>query len=329
MSCQLRSRPATTGRRVPRLEYLECRHVLSAVTLPAGILAVQLEPAAGSGQELVISFDQADVDEIASEFSVPLATLINFYDSNTDFQLTGPSGPVFGFSDPPSVENVVQNADSTDVIVPLNAPLPTGSYQVSLSWGSNLDFVFSQLASSETSPFWTSIANSSEPVTIAQFTVSPQIGPTLAQATNLGWIGSTVGNVAGTLNLANIKSSVDLYQFTLAPGQIWEVGLDVAAESIGSPLQPALSLFDDAGSVLATSNSGTGLLNDPVDPYLFAGLQPGTYYVGISGAATFRASPAATTRSRAFPAVRAKLNPMARYPSSSAWSHSPTINPPS
>ena len=65
------------GRRIPRLECLECRHVLSAVTLPPGITAVQLEPSSGPAQELVISFDQADVDAITSEFSVPFDTLIN------------------------------------------------------------------------------------------------------------------------------------------------------------------------------------------------------------------------------------------------------------
>jgi hypothetical protein len=265
--------------------------VLSAVSLPPGITDVQLEPVSGSGQELVISFDQTDVDAITSEFSVPFDTLINVYDGNTDFQLTGPNGPVFGFSDPPAVENVVQNATSTDVIIPLRDPLSAGSYQVSLNWGSNLDFVFSQLGSSATSEFWTSIASASTPVTIDQFTVSPPIGPTLDQANNLGLIGSTVENVTGTLDFANVLSAVDLYQFTLATGHLWEVGLDVAAESIGSPLQPALSLFDDTGSILATSNSGTGLPNDPVDPYLFAGLEPGTYYVGISGAGNLAGSP--------------------------------------
>ena len=177
------------------------------------------------------------------------------------------------------------------MIIPFAAPLAAGIYQVSLNWGSNLDFVFSQLGSSSTNQFWTSIASASEPVAIGQYTVSPQTGATIAQATDLGLIGSTVENVAGTLDLAKVLSSVDLYQFTLAPGHFWEVGLDTAAESIGSPLQPSLSLFDDMGNVLATSKSGTGLPNAPDDPYLFTGLEPGTYYVGISGAGNLPGEP--------------------------------------
>ena len=35
---------------------------------------------------------------------------------------------------------------------------------------------------------------------------------------------------------------------------------------------------------MATRDAGTGLSNDPNDPYLITGLAPGTYYVGVSGA---------------------------------------------
>ena len=71
MSCLPRFRPATAGRRIPRLEYLECRHLLSAATFPPGITAVQLESAPG-GSGAGVSFDQADVDTITNDVFVPV-----------------------------------------------------------------------------------------------------------------------------------------------------------------------------------------------------------------------------------------------------------------
>ena len=104
MRCLSRYRPLTAGRRVPRLELLEPRQLLSGATLPAGITAVRLEPTAGMGQELVISFDQSYVDATnnASPFSFP--TIVNEIDGNADFQLDGPAGTVFGFNNPPAIE---------------------------------------------------------------------------------------------------------------------------------------------------------------------------------------------------------------------------------
>ena len=180
------------------------------------------------------------------------------------------------------MREVLSGDNATDVIIPISGSLPAGTYKVSLNFDTNLDYLFSTVDSVPKDTFWTSLYNSSEPVTIAQLTVQPELGPTLANATDLGTIGPTVQTVAGTLDPSSVQSAVDLYEFTLAPGQLWEVGLDVSAQSIGSPLQPALSLFNNQGEVVATSNSGTGLPTDSTDPYLFAGLQPGTYFVGVS-----------------------------------------------
>ena len=142
----------------------------------------------------------------------------------------------------------------------MSTSLPAGTYQVSLNWGTNLDYVFSQLDASPTSPFWTSIAD-----LLRARHDRPAHGQSADRADARSGDRPGVDRLDGRKRRrerwipATSPSSVDLYQFTLAPGQLWEVGLDVAAESIGSPLQPALSLFDDAGNVLATSNSGTGL----------------------------------------------------------------------
>ena len=287
MTCLARSRPTKAGRTVPWLECLEHRHVLSAVSLPPGITAVHFEPGAGAGQELVISFDQSSVDAISSEFSIPFATLINVFDANSDFELDGPAGAVFGFSDPPAVENVVQDANSTDVVIPLNTPLPAGTYQVSLNWGTNLDFAFSLLDMSAANTFWTSLAATPAPGTIAELSVQPQNGAKLAEATDLGVIGPNLESVLGALNPASVPAPVDLYKITLTPGQVWELGVSISTQSIDSSLLTGLTLFGPSGNVLAERVSGQGLRNNPNDPFVFSGLTPtpgaDTYYIGVSG----------------------------------------------
>ena len=287
MIYQHRFRPTTAGRRIPRLESLECRQLLSGANLPPGITAVQLEPSAGTGQELVISFDQQYVDAINSQFSLDLATLITAYDGNKDFQLDGPSGTVFGFNDPPAVETVSTNVNTTDVIIPISTSLPAGSYQVSLNWGTNLDYLMSIVDPVPTDTFWTSLSNSSDPVAIAQLTVESNAGAKLSDATNLGPLGPTVQSELGTLDPSNVASAVDLYKFTLTPGQVWELGVSISTKSIDSHLLTTLSLFGSNGELLAQRNAGEGLPSDPNDPYLFAGLTPtpqaDTYYIGVSG----------------------------------------------
>ena len=123
--------------------------------------------------------------------------------------------------------------------------------------------------------------NQNEP--ISEFTVLGQ-GATLGGATQLGTIGPNVETVLGGLNPEDSAASVDIYQFTLPQGHYWQVGLSVTASAIGSRLLPSLSLLDANGNVIATRNSGQGVLSDPNDPYLFEGLNPGTYYVAVSDA---------------------------------------------
>jgi hypothetical protein len=154
--------------------------------------------------------------------------------------------------------------------------LKPGTYQISVVGGTNLAYVFSTLYPDSS---WAS----TQPVAIAQFTVSGR-GPTLGDAVDLGTIGSTAQVVSGSLDPNDYHAAVALYQITLGSGHFWLLDAKVAAQAIGSPLQPALSLFDAQGNVLAVRNSGTGLPADPNDPYLFTGLAPGTYYLGISGA---------------------------------------------
>ena len=122
---------------------------------------------------------------------------------------------------------------------------------------------------------------------IDEFTVLGT-GATFASPTtdNLGTVDSFLPPISDTLNPQDFSSAVKLYQFHLPSGpSVWQVGISVAAHSIGSDLPSALALFDSAGNVIATSNSGSGIPTDPDDPYIITGLQPNqTYYIGVSGA---------------------------------------------
>jgi hypothetical protein len=122
---------------------------------------------------------------------------------------------------------------------------------------------------------------------VAQFTVlgSGASFATIPSSNVLGSLGSNIETLSGqTLDPQDPSSSVQLYEFTLDAGHYWRLGAAVSAWNIGSPLAADLTLFDSQGDVIETRTSGSGLGSDPTDPYLFTGLQPGTYYLGISAA---------------------------------------------
>ena len=87
--------------------------------------------------------------------------------------------------------------------------------------------------------------------------------------------------VPGTLDFQAASRGVSLYRIHLDPGHFWRLGLEVTAERDGGTLDTALALFDDRGRPIGTDE--VGRKDAPKDPYLFAGLKPGTYYVGVSG----------------------------------------------
>lgn len=162
--------------------------------------------------------------------------------------------------------------DTTDWIVNLSAPPSPGVYNIVL-----------QDDPSSTALIW----NMTGPVTLGELTiVPPPVVPppaTLSTANDLGTIGTQVQTIAGSLDLSS-QANVDLYKITLGPGHFWSLGVELDARRIGSNLLGALTLFDQSGNVLATRDSGTGLPNSPNDPYIFTGLKPGVYYIGVSGA---------------------------------------------
>ena len=117
-------------------------------------------------------------------------------------------------------------------------------------------------------------------LSLADFTVArPGIG--LSDAVALGAIGPSPVAVAGKLDFTTNPSAVNLYQITLPAGHFYRLGAEVSAQRDGSPLDAALTLFDARGN--AISSDDLGRPDAPNDPFLFAGVKPGTYYLGVSG----------------------------------------------
>jgi hypothetical protein len=116
-----------------------------------------------------------------------------------------------------------------------------------------------------------------------------QPGVTLSQATDLASLGTTPLIVHGALDFSADPRAVSLYAFQLDPGHFWRLGLEVTTQRDGGSLDTALSLFDRQGNVLASDD--VGRFDALKDPFLFAGLQPGTYYVGVSGTGNVAGTP--------------------------------------
>jgi len=124
------------------------------------------------------------------------------------------------------------------------------------------------------------LTDGSTNLVVGQFDVAVP-GITLADAVDLANPGSTPELVQGALDFQIPMQSVALYRIQLDPGHFWRLGLEVTAHRDGGTLNTALALFDDQGQLIASDDVGRP--DDPEDPYLFAGLQPGNYYVGVSG----------------------------------------------
>ncbi len=309
MNSLFRPRRTSPGRRRPSWECLESRCVLSAIIpvdnitteSPLAVQGLSIEPFSQLGFNSVNLQQQvSDPGELAllSDPRQPTQALVLTFNQafpggfiasdplGSDVQLTdAQNNPVIdSWADPPPELVLDPNADATmQLIVPLvegkaqdqwqPVPLQPATYQVSLMAGSTLSFLL---------PGGNSPAGMTANQNLAQFSVLGQ-GITLANAVNLNTIGPSTQVVSGRLDPNNYQSAVDLYEFTLGPGSLWQVSLEVKAHGIGSPLLPALSVFDAQGHVLDVSNGGMGSFDNANDPFLQLGLHPGTYFVGVSG----------------------------------------------
>ncbi|WP_165228455.1 copper resistance protein CopC [Aquisphaera insulae] len=277
-----------SGMAAERLEY---RHLLSATSIltapwPAHAAGASGADGDGSGAEgdleassvaatsLIASpADHSRLTAPASEIRVSFPDTIDYLWTDGDIRLDvvapdGSAAPYFGIGEMPPA---TFDPSGTTATIALDSPLPAGRYRIVLAGGSLESMIFS-------GGLWD---DSSDQI-LSDFTVATQ-GATLDDATDMGTIGSQVVSLSDSLDLTALPN-VKLYKVTLAPGHSWRLGVQVDAQSIGSRLLPALSLFDSAGNVLATRDIGTGRPIATNDPYLFAGLGAGTYYIGISGA---------------------------------------------
>ncbi len=114
---------------------------------------------------------------------------------------------------------------------------------------------------------------------VSDFTVGGGVAG-LSSAVDLGIPNSTPIVHPDVLPLASNPGAVDYYKVTLAPGHKWRLGLDVQSSDGPGKVDTTLSLLDSGGKLIATESLGPA--NAPGDPYLFAGVGPGVYYVSVS-----------------------------------------------
>jgi hypothetical protein len=128
----------------------------------------------------------------------------------------------------------------------------------------------------------------------------PVANDTLGTATQLNVSSSGLTQVYGTIGddpfASSTANDVDLYQFTVTGTNKSALVASAEAARIGSPLAPALDLFQVVNGqvTLLASDIGTGNTtpahdNPTATPFgsdavLYAGLAPGTYYLAVGGA---------------------------------------------
>jgi hypothetical protein len=171
---------------------------------------------------------------------------------------------------------VVPNSDqlnldnsATQLTVNVGQVLPSGDYQVWLFGSSGITVIAGD-----------SIVPDGNTLILGDFDVTGT-GVTLADAVDLATPGRTPIEVPGTLDFETNPYAVSLYRIQLDQGHFWRLGLEVQAQRDGVALDTALTLFNAQGQPIATDDIGRK--DDPMDPFLFAGVQPGTYYIGVSG----------------------------------------------
>jgi hypothetical protein len=270
----------------PSCEGLERRLALSS----SGDGADLDEPAA-------LGFDQPQADYLSivatrpasgAEVSEPVSSLAVEFDrpidpfsllSDVQLMMVNDDGSLTPIVD----ENVytLQDVDPDDpslLVVALDATLAPGRYQIFLWSGSMIaaqDGAMLDAAALE-GP-------------ISEFTVrAPEPGS--ASTIELGRVGPEPLRVEGRLDFTTSATDVALYRFELTPEHTrWRLGVEVEAQRLGSPLNAALTLFNSERRPLMTAEAGRP--DAPADPYLFAGLTPGTYYVGVSGTGNLPTNP--------------------------------------
>jgi hypothetical protein len=177
----------------------------------------------------------------------------------------------------PDPGQVTLDDSATRLSVSVGQTLPPGDFQVWILGSSGITDIDGNL-----------LIPDGNPLVLGAFDVIAA-GVTLGDAADLPTPGPTPITVTGTLDFQTNPYAVALYRIQLDQGHFWRLGLEVTAERDGGTLDTALALFDAQGQPIATDE--TGRVDDPQDPFLFAGLQPGAYYVGVSGTTDLPGAP--------------------------------------
>ncbi|HEV3166757.1 MAG TPA: copper resistance protein CopC [Isosphaeraceae bacterium] len=248
------SGPADTGDTSGTGSYIQLRPFVTEIaTNPASGTLIDTAP-----QTLTLTFDRP-VDQTT------MGNDIELYKVASDGSLASvvDNGPAY---------SEAFDTRSTKMTVTLNQTLAAGHYQLFFSPISSLMGLDGSMLSPDATV-----------APLSDFSVAAP-GMTVSAATPLGTLSTAAAatTVSGTLNLATSPAAVQLYQVILPDSQpSWRLGLEVTAERDGSALDSALALFDSHRSPIAAADLGRR--DFPADPYLFANLKPGTYYIGVSG----------------------------------------------
>jgi hypothetical protein len=234
------------------VEPLEVRCLLSDGLSVIATSPLDGQQIAGALDTITVSFDQQDAF-LASNWSYTCLQVYSL-DGSTPTPVSDPLSTVVGFTD--------DNFQTESLT--FSPPLGPGKYE--------LDFQPDPSSSSLTK--------------LADFTVvSTALGATFGTAYDLGTIGAHVRAQSGALDPPGGMNDYTLYKIHLEQGPaLWRLGLQLDPTGTDPAFGVALALFDSSGTVLSTCNAGAGMPGSPNSPYLFAGLSPGDYYVGVSGA---------------------------------------------
>ncbi len=258
-------------------------------TVPV-VLASDPAPGARLGQSpFLLRFDlNAPIDPttVSYDYADPSATLQLWYNTTNDFSPTSAASPVDISAATVSLEPVANELD-----VALAAPLPGGYYEVTLQGygpdGSNYVVPF-QVAGlvGNTDPF-------QQPGTYLQTAYD------IPHVTDgrLHQLAGAIG-VDPTDPMGFDPAAVQVYHFSVNGPGPYALDAEVFAGRIGSPLDPALSLFklDAQGNPQFVAANGD--TTNPVeaadatvplytDPALFAALTRGEYYLVVSSGHNF------------------------------------------
>ncbi|WP_435010525.1 hypothetical protein P12x_001796 [Tundrisphaera lichenicola] len=180
-------------------------------------------------------------------------------------RLDSQGNPISGFQ----LNLCTFDPDGLQLTGTIPGPLESGHYQVWIAGDSGISDLEGNL-----------LLPDGQPAILGEFSVVIH-GIGLTDAIDLGTPGSSTMEISGSLDFKKDPYSVSLYKISLPEGQFWRLGLEVSSQRDGGSLDTALSLFDAQGRLI--SSDELGRIDAPFDPYLFTGVNPGVYYIGVSG----------------------------------------------